>query len=240
MSIMQLAHRVDELFLGGNAADGLSGLPLEGARLIGFLEQGSGMNVWAVAARLGMDETQFAEVLVECARAGAPLPGGGTIIGFPVDEVDPATASTREEAAEFMGALMFRDAWASREDEIGNSLSGMRIEDVAPDTPDAAVVEGARLVGMYEQANGCSMLALFNKACDAEYGSPEAAVQAFDADDPHYPTMEHFAQDLAFMALGHGVSWFDDRAEFPLAGVSMEYCEEDGLSPIPGDSPSPA
>jgi len=227
----------------------------EGARFIGFVEQSTGTNIWSFlmeycrsleggdaerAQNLFLNrpdvQVEFASRLVD--HALGLTPGY-----FPLAElIPPYTAHGGDfasdrlgEFADGAGRLMFADAWATREQELGRTYPGENLYDIAPDTPDEAILEGARLCGCYEAANRQPIHKLFELACIAEYGSMEAWEAAEEAGDDDLPDFEHFSNDLAFMALGAGVSWFDDRKKFDLVRVGFEYAEEAGL-----DDPEPA
>jgi len=114
------------------------------------------------------------------------------------------------------------------------SFPGQRLEDIAPPTPDYAREWAWRLLGALEEANigrGRSylstILAAAQKAeCVAgscnEFGH---SVRWSPLDAQGRPTFTHdkceidarkFGSDIAMMALGTGVSWFDDHAQFEL------------------------
>jgi len=227
----------------------------EGARFIGFVEQSTGTNIWSLlmehcrdlaggdadrAQALFVDrpdvELGFVSRLVNHALGLAPgyFPRADLIPPYKVHGGDFAS-DRLGEFADGAGRLMFADAWGTRESELGRRYPGENLYDIAPDTPDEAILEGARLCGYYEAANGLPIHELFERACIAEYGSREAWEAAEEAGDGDLPDFEHFSNDLAFMALGAGVSWFDDRKKFDLARVGFEYTEEAGL-----DDPEPA
>jgi len=230
----------------------------EGARLIGFVEVAARTGIWPLLMRhceklTGGDKVR-AEALFVAARTEADLaPFAAHLVDhalglssgtLPIGVIDPpfrphggVAWDRMEEFAEGAGRLMFADAWATREEELDRTYPGENLYDIAPETPEEAVLEGARLCGRYEAANGVAIHELFERACIAEYGSREAWEKAEEAYDRNLPDFEHFSNDLAFMAMGAGVSWFDDRKAFPLERVSFEYSEEAGLAdPEPADA----
>jgi hypothetical protein len=73
--------------------------------------------------------------------------------------------------------------------------------DVAPETPPQGLQAGRDLAALYEEVNGTSL---------DELAAAAAVADGQDVDG------EEFGHYLAMMALGRGVSWFDDHAEFPL------------------------
>lgn len=87
------------------------------------------------------------------------------------------------------------------------SLSGIEWMDESPSTPEAAEKAGAELAALYESENDMSLNDLERRAVEAEGG---------DIDD------ENFGHYLAMMAMGHGVSWFDDHKKFSLKQPSIE------------------
>lgn len=124
-------------------------------------------------------------------------------------------------------------SWADHADEHGCvNLSGKKIEHEMPEIPDEAWLMSARLVGMIEQANERSVYCLYADAVRADTGQDEHV--DFDSDDA-----ERFGNCLAYQALGHGVSWFDDHAEFPLETPSFEATDlrvlADEQCDLPGD-----
>jgi hypothetical protein len=94
-------------------------------------------------------------------------------------------------------------------------------ESYAPETPVAARRAAAGLLRKLVTANRVSRLAdLLQLAGEADHlwEFPSRAGKA-------YPEgyAEEFGSDLAMMALGHGVSWFDDHLEFELDVPHLEY-----------------
>lgn len=84
------------------------------------------------------------------------------------------------------------------------SMSGRDVDDVAPETPESAYEAARDLYLLITRANGKSPGELLEVACRAdgcEWNSENA---------------ELFGHYLAMQAMGEGVSWFDDHAQFPL------------------------
>lgn len=124
-----------------------------------------------------------------------------------------------------IATILWGDAWASHVEEHGcESLSGVEITDAMPIVPEAADRMAAKLVAELEEANGKSLEDLFKDAVKAD--SSAAGKE------------QRFGECLAWMAMGAGVSWFDDYEQFPIKVPSVENydlqikadedCEEDG------------
>jgi hypothetical protein len=84
---------------------------------------------------------------------------------------------------------------------------------VAPErTPPAAYAAAgelwARLAILNKDTAPCGVISLIDQAAKAN-GDDEIDV-------------EHFGRDCAMMALGTGVSWFDDNSDFPLETPYMD------------------
>jgi hypothetical protein len=93
--------------------------------------------------------------------------------------------------------------------------------DVAPErTPPAAYALAGELWGA---------LATLNKAT-APCGVISLASQAAEANGTEEIDAEHFGRDCAMMAMGTGVSWFDDNETFPLETPYMD-CGSVGFDP---------
>lgn len=101
--------------------------------------------------------------------------------------------------------------------------------DIAPPTPHSAFNTAWRLAGKLEQANGMGILSLIYKADAADRGLKFGDLLGRE---DCFKYAKDFGSDLAMMALGHGVSWFDDHAKFDLEVPDIEYevtqeeCEE--------------
>ncbi len=115
----------------------------------------------------------------------------------------------RSTIVEGMATILWGSAWASHvEEHRCCNLSGCKIEDVMPPIPDCAREQAERIAKGIEEANGCDLGELMARADEAD-GIP----REFDGDNDR---CEEFGNDLAHMADGAGVSWFDDHEEFPI------------------------
>jgi len=102
--------------------------------------------------------------------------------------------------------------WADREEEKGHSLSQVDVFDAAPKTPACANKWALRVATDIAQLNGLGYLTPY-AAMEELYRRAEAANQAKGR---RTEPAHRFGSDLALQVLGHGVSWFDDNAEFEL------------------------
>jgi hypothetical protein len=114
----------------------------------------------------------------------------------------------RDAIIEGMARTLWALGWADALEELGQTkrISGRRIEDVMPPVPAMAERAAKIITKNVERVNGVSVDDLYARAVLADEqagtrteGSPYA-----------------FGSDLALMVTGHGVSWFDDHADFPL------------------------
>lgn len=118
-----------------------------------------------------------------------------------------------------MATILWALAWADHvEREECRSLSGVKIEEAMPPIGEMAYRFAHRLAGRYEQANGCPIEGLMFNAEVAE----QAKTPNRGDLDP-----ERFGECLAYMALGYGVSWFDDHAEFKMVQPRFD-CDLEG------------
>ena len=124
---------------------------------------------------------------------------------------------TDEKIIESMARTLFVCAWADAEENAGRSHGhGVNLMDVAPATPESAKAFALYLAGRIHEANGKSLLLLIFDAARADnYPHPEKYLE------PEY--VEDFGHCLAMQSLGHGVSWFDDHASFPLKVPQVEF-----------------
>jgi hypothetical protein len=104
-------------------------------------------------------------------------------------------------------------------------------DDVAPETPQAAVQAASDLEDLYIAANDMGLADLFALAIATDRGEGD-----FDwpriTDNANLGLVRErlewsavaadFGHGLAMMALGTGISWFDDHKEFPLGRVHFE------------------
>jgi hypothetical protein len=77
--------------------------------------------------------------------------------------------------------------------------------DYAPESPPEAYALAGELWARLELANDRSVYALIDAAAIAD------KVDEYSAED-----LEKFGHYMAMQAMGHGVSWFDDHAKFPI------------------------
>lgn len=133
--------------------------------------------------------------------------------------VDSAERGGDHRAAIVTGIAkgLYSSAWADDQEETHRSsgkkglspLSGQEITKIAPAPSASAKNAAEKLARQYEKANGKSLDDLYDDARKANGGQAEDA--------------EMFGHYLAMMALGHGVSWFDDHKKFPLKRVHSEF-----------------
>lgn len=124
-----------------------------------------------------------------------------------------------------MARTLWVCAWADAVEAHGERLPRGDLMTQAPPTPRAARDEALRLLGAIEAMSGRSAWVLLAAARRADGQDPDTPV------DREYAAS--FAHYLVMMALGHGVSWFDDHALFKLELPHWEakgvVCEsEDG------------
>ena len=121
-----------------------------------------------------------------------------------------------EGCAEILWGL----AWADHAEETDcTQMSGCEITSIMPDIGLHAYVEAGRIIGAVEQASGMGAHALLWKCLRADGLDPEKCA-------PEY--MGRFGNCLAYMASGHGVSWYDDHEpcdalKVPDMCVDLEY-----------------
>jgi hypothetical protein len=104
--------------------------------------------------------------------------------------------------------------------DVPVSLQGVDWDEDAPGTPDAAEQAARELAELYEAENGVSLDVLWDRALTADgITDPDERVGADES---------VFGRYLAHMAVGSGISWFDDHAQFDLKGVFAFECSFDG------------
>lgn len=118
----------------------------------------------------------------------------------------------------------------------GHSFPGVELMDIAPEAPREAKYEAAILLGKIEQLNGVSLAVVVHRARVADCvedgthkhegsylnqhdGPGEDRCKSIDVKD--------FGHYLAMQSLGHGVSWFDDHAQFDLKLPHIEFYYEE-------------
>lgn len=103
-------------------------------------------------------------------------------------------------------------SWADGAEERDELPSGVDLMEEAPPTPLSAWVAAGELIGKLECANKASIHMLADRAARADGGR---GIRDIDS--------ENFGHYMAMMAMGHGVSWFDDHKKFKFKDVDMEY-----------------
>lgn len=113
-----------------------------------------------------------------------------------------------EEFSTGAARALWASSWADGEEERGNSIQG-QILDQMPPVPISAWVAAGELIGLLESSNKANIFMLMERAKKAD------GVKSID--------IEEFGFSMAMQALGTGVSWFDNHANFKLEDVHMEY-----------------
>jgi hypothetical protein len=117
-----------------------------------------------------------------------------------------------EEFAEGAARAVWVQAWADHQEQKGKTLRGELMHQ-APATPLSAYVWAGELMGRLAELNKSDIHRLSVKAVEADL--------ARRRDVPF--SMVDFGHYMAMQALGHGVSWFDDHAQFAIKIPHMEY-----------------
>jgi len=112
-----------------------------------------------------------------------------------------------EEFAEGASRAFWVSAWADDQEGRGKRLGGELMHQ-APDTPLSAWVAAGELIALLEVANKVPVEALAERADKVDGDCVDAT---------------EFGHYMAMMALGSGVSWFDDHEKFDFKSVNMEY-----------------
>lgn len=120
-----------------------------------------------------------------------------------------SNAESKEQYAEIaksIADLIYGDRLISECEEIGALRHLDRnFSSIIGETPVIATLESHHLIGMIEASNsGKSITDLYSEALHAD-----------DLPDSSEARAE-FGQLIALQAMGHGRSWFDDHAEFPI------------------------
>lgn len=101
------------------------------------------------------------------------------------------------------------------------SLQGVDWSEDAPPAPPEVETAARWLCRLIERANeGRSVTSLYGSAKNADmlWGGKGG----WHSGGPEGDARDTFGHYLAMMSLGHGVSWFDDHAKFPLKTPSFE------------------
>ena len=116
---------------------------------------------------------------------------------------------------------MFLVAWSQKEAEAGRTHSQRNIAEIAPGTTDEARFHAAAYIGSFETANGMSIEAIYAQACTADKIEHSEVIEVYRNDQceekpevARHP--EEFGHSLGMMALGTGVTWWDDHERFQL------------------------
>lgn len=138
-------------------------------------------------------------------------------------------ANVPYELLDGMARAIWVDVWATEYEEMSAarrkshgypaSMSGRDYDDYAPETPAWAYEAAEKLCEQFEVENNVdNMLEIIKRAEDAERTRSRSAGHTsaigfipFDGGDENL--LGHY---LAMESMGHGVSWFDDHARFPL------------------------
>lgn len=111
---------------------------------------------------------------------------------------------------EGMARAMYVSDWANRQEEKGISLRGELMDQAPATSPDARAAAKVLTQDFLKANKVKSLTDLYAMALNAGASGRKSDAGTFG----HY---------LAMQAMGHGVSWFDDHPEFPLAVPSFEY-----------------
>lgn len=122
--------------------------------------------------------------------------------------------------------------WADREEEKGRSLSQVDVFYAAPKTPACANKWALKVANEIAQRNYLGTLTPYAAMQELYRKAEEANQAAGRSTEP----AERFGSDIALQVLGHGVSWFDDNAEFEL---NLPHDEFYMNNPTCGESPNP-
>jgi hypothetical protein len=130
--------------------------------------------------------------------------------------------------------VLWLSSWADNEEENGRTYSGMKIEDVAPPCPASVRKIAKEYVRLLGKVNGVKwklpndiMRCLCYLGAIADNDVRQGAGDTYS---------RRFGECLAYMALGHGISWFDDHQCFDLKVPSLELNVTDGRTFIVSSS----
>ena len=132
-----------------------------------------------------------------------------------------------------MARAFFVSAWAEKQERKGRSFSGQELMDVAPSTPryarDFALMYAGGLGSLLVHLNNAAradIMELANISKWPKYGDMTEAERAALDEMVDGLKVEGYASEfghyLAMMAMGTGVSWFDDHARFEIDIHHME------------------
>lgn len=135
--------------------------------------------------------------------------------------------SVRSEIVDGIAEILWGSAWAGHVEEHDcENLSGVQIEEVMPPIPKDAHKYARDWADGVEKANKKKLDSLYDEAMEAneregQGGGPQSSPTAF-------------GNDLAYMIMGAGVTWFDHNAEFDLEVPSSSGSEEHDLMYLAG------
>lgn len=127
-----------------------------------------------------------------------------------------------------VASILWGDAWAQHIESAQydgrkpcKNLSGCKIEEVMPELPKCAKQKAMLLMRAFCFANNKSIVSLFVDSAKANMGVKPNRLTEAEVLHNHGLELENdlqtrFGECLAWMAMGTGVSWFDDFATFPL------------------------
>lgn len=116
---------------------------------------------------------------------------------------------SREIMIDGIATILWGSAWADHVEECGcANLSGCEITEIMPEIPKEAREHAERIASTYEKMNGCTLEALYQEAVLRD--ELEGITAPAKRSGP-----ERFGECLAWEAMGAGVSWEDDHAEYP-------------------------
>jgi hypothetical protein len=130
----------------------------------------------------------------------------------------------RDTIVKAMAKAIHVSAWASLcEEEEGKDLQPRAWAqqdwmDHSPEVTEDAERAAWVLLGKVENMNGWSIYCMTKMALDSDLSVD--GVRTDGASDSYYEDFGHY---LAMMALGTGVSWFDDHEKFPLKVPHIEF-----------------
>lgn len=131
-----------------------------------------------------------------------------------------------------MAEILWGSAWADHVEETRCcNLSGCEITSIMPPIGESAHRIAEYVRGRIEERNGCGVWSLCRQARIADaVKAGEGPIDPTESPPDDYA--QRFGNCLMWMAMGAGVSWFDDHAKFPL---KVPLCAEDSSSDLESD-----
>ena len=109
-----------------------------------------------------------------------------------------------DQIVEGIASILWGLAWGDHAEETScTNLSGCEITGIMPEIGPKAYTEAWRIVGATEQCSGSTLISILYACLRADGLDPEQCASEH---------AERFGNCVAYAALGHGVSWFDDHA----------------------------